>query len=126
MNTRPIGPLIALWAAFVVAPAGASAPNPLQGSTMDGAHPPGVLGDEQRGALRRILAPYRPDTLTAAQVREIRAAIAQAGLRPGPALDAALAAEGFSRKRMEELLPPPPVPADATASPPARTPPRRQ
>lgn len=83
------------------------------GGAGGGAHPHAVLSEPQRTALKRILAPYDPKGLTAGQVRDIRSAMDAAGLTSGPALDAALVREGFSRKRMDILLPLPAQPASA-------------
>ena len=95
-------------------------------ASMDGASPPAVLSSAQRIALKRILARYRSDTLNAEDVRAIRRELEIAGLKSGPALDAALAREGLSRKRMETLLPATPNAPEAPANPAGRKFPRPQ
>jgi len=75
-----------------------------------GAAPPEILGTEQLAAVKAILAKYRADTLSAHDARAIRQALHDADLRPGPALDKALADAGFSVKRLDALAPCPPLP----------------
>ena len=95
-------------------------------ASMNGASPPTVLSSAQESALKRILAPYKPDALSTEDVRAIRRGLDSAGLKSGPALDAALAREGFSRKRMEMLVPATADAAEAPASPASRKLPRPQ
>ena len=91
-----------------------------------GPAPPGILGTEQLASVKTILAQYRADALTADDARAIRQALHDAGLRPGPALDNALASAGFSTKRLDALAPcpapdtnpKPPISADRVVPPP--------
>ena len=99
--------------------AGGARPSGAPPDSNAGAPPPTVLSSNQLIALRRILAPFNPATLNAKDVRAIRNEFESAGLKTGPALDAALAREGFSRKRMEALLPLSPQAAPPSATPPA-------
>lgn len=104
--------------ASVVQGEGGAAPSGKQADNKAGAAPPTLLSTDQLIAVKRILAPFKPATLNATDVRTIRAELERAGLQSSPALDAALAREGFSRKRMEALLPLPPQTPPASAPPP--------
>ena len=116
MRSLPLAMFGALALGAVVVHAVEPGPDMRSPSDEQRAHPPTVLSSDQLAALKRILAPYKADTLTAEKVRAIRSAMDSAGLRSGPALDAALAREGFSRKRMEELLPSPARATEGAAS----------
>jgi hypothetical protein len=47
----------------------------------------------------------------------IKCTLRDAGMRPGPALDKALADAGFSAARLDILAPPPPRPAGESNAP---------
>lgn len=125
---RPICVAMAVTCFLTVAPVQADRPPQpdARGSGRQGAAPPTALGDEQRATLQRILAPYKPLSLTADDVLRIRRALDEAGLRSGRALDTALTQQGFSRKRMETLLPAQTLSTDGPASHAGRVLPRRQ
>ena len=126
MNSTLAAILATLVLSVTIAQAEGPKPTNISTASMDGASPPAVLNSAQMIALKRILAPYRPDTLNAEDVRAIRLELDTAGLKSGPALDAALARERFSRKRMDMLLPATPNAAEAPASPTGRKFPRPQ
>ena len=82
-----------------------------------------TLGAEQIAKLKVILAPYKAAALKPDDAKAIKRASRDAGMRPGPALDKALADSGFSAERLEALDPRPARPAgehDAPAGPPPR------
>lgn len=117
MRSLPLAMFGALALGVVVVHAVEPGPDMRSPSDEQRAHPPTVLSSDQLAALKRILAPYKADTLTAEKVRAIRSAMDSAGLEKRAAfLDAALAREGFSRKRMEELLPSPARATEGAAS----------
>lgn len=101
--------------------AAAAAPSYCRSEVFGGAAPPGLLGQHQLAKVNSILGKYRADALTARDARDIRQALYDAGLHPGPALDEALGAAGFSAKRLEELAPcPPDAPVESRPSPAGR------
>ena len=126
MKSTQFGLVGALALGAAVVPAAEPKAEGQPPSSVDGAHPASMLTNAQFTILKRILAPFRPDRLNAEEVRAIRSAMDSAGLKSGPALDAALEREGFSRKRMEELLPSQARAAEGAASPGAGRIPRRQ
>ena len=81
------------------------------GGVGGGAAPATVLGSGQKQRLQQILAPYRADSLTERDARQLRQALRTAGFQAGPALDAELQRQGFSIKLIEGLAGP-----DAAAS----------
>ncbi len=100
-------------------------PGPMPASPA-GASPPALLDADQLSKLKALLAPYRPEALTARDVQALRRALREAGLHPGPALDKAMIELGFSLKRLESLDPSPPQPPEAVASTSGRKVPRRE
>lgn len=84
-----------------------------------GAAPATVMGGGQKQRLQQILAPYRADSLSAQQARQLRQALREAGFQPGPALDAELQRHGLSMKAIERLAGPDTA---ASAAAPAPTP----
>jgi hypothetical protein len=96
----------------------------------DGARPGAqraeALGAEQVAKVKAVLAPYRPGSLNVDDAKAIKRALRDAGMRPSPALDQALRAEGFSAERLDQLDPRPPGPPGGGerrpdgGSPPAR------
>jgi hypothetical protein len=83
------------------------------------ARPPGPAQESltaaQLAKVKAVLAPFKGKTLTTEDAKALKRALRDAGMRRGPALDAAVAAEGFSAERMEALDP---RPAGASAPPP--------
>lgn len=73
------------------------------------ATPPAAPSTKQLAKLKAVLAPYNPATLKPDDAKAIKRALRHAGLRPGPALDKALADAGFSALRLEALEPRPPL-----------------
>ncbi len=67
--------------------------------------PPSTPTRDQLARVRTVVAPYRADALTADDAKALHRALRDVGLCPGPALDAALAAAGFSAQRLEALDP---------------------
>lgn len=91
--------------AGLAGPAGAPAAPPGDAPAATGAAPAEVLGTEQQARLAAVLAPYRPEALTAADALAIQQGLRAAGLRPGAALHAAMARAGFNPKQIEALAP---------------------
>lgn len=84
---------------------------------------PATLSAEQVAKVKAVLSVYKPASLTVEYAKALKRALRDAGLRPGPALDKALADAGFSAERLEALDPRParsPGDGDAPAGPPAR------
>ena len=92
----------------------------------EGAAPHSVLAPEAVAALKRILAPYKPEALSAEDAQAIQRAMHGAGLQPSPALDRAMADAGFSTKRLQALSPWPQAPASAASGGSLLRLPRRQ
>ena len=69
-----------------------------------------ALTDAQLAQVAAILAPYDAVAITAEQARAIHCAFRQAGLPGGPAINAAVAAAGFSPDKLRDLDPPPSAP----------------
>ena len=85
---------------------------------------PATLSAEQVQKVKTILSAYKPTSLTVGDAKEIKRAFRDAGLRPGPTLDRALADTGFSAERLEALDPRPArAPGDGAA--PTGPPPRK-
>jgi hypothetical protein len=83
-----------------------------------GPPPSQTLTAEQLSKVKNVLAAYKPATLTTDDAKMIKRTLRDAGMRPGPALDKALADAGFSAERMDVLAPPPPRPAGEGNAPP--------
>ena len=84
---------------------------------------PGTLSAEQFAKVKAVLSAYKPASLTVSDAKALKRALRDAGLRPGPALDKALADAGFSAERLEALDPRParpPADGDVPAGPPPR------
>ena len=84
---------------------------------------PATLGAEQVAQVKAVLSAYKPASLTVGDAKALKRALRDAGLRPGPALDKALADAGFSAVQLEALDPRParsPGDGDAPAGPPPR------
>lgn len=84
---------------------------------------PATLNAEQVAKVKAVLSAYKPASLTVGDAKALKRALRDAGLRPGPALDKALADAGFSAERLEALDPRPARPSgdgDAPAGPPPR------
>jgi hypothetical protein len=99
-----------------------AAPEPL-GEQRPEALGSATLSAEQIAKLKAILAPYKAATLKPDDAKAIKRALRDAGMRPGPALDKALANSGFSAERLEALDPRPArmaVEHDAPTGPPPR------
>ena len=99
--------LTACSAQLTAANAQTATPPPDRGNSMPAAAAPSA---EQLARLKAVLAPYNPAALKADDAKAIKRALRDAGLRPGPALDKALADAGFSAQRLEALDPRPPGP----------------
>ena len=97
--------IIALSAAPAIAqPAGAAPPiqpRPAQPDELT------ALTAEQKAGVSAVLAPYKPDRLTADDAKAIKRALRDAGLRRSLVLDKAITAAGFSPERLEILDPRP-------------------
>lgn len=87
---------------------GASAP---QGATAQ------ALTTAQLAIVTKVLAPYKPASLTADDAKLIKRTLRDSGLPRSPALDAAMNAAGFSPAKLDQLDPPPPRPANGSAPP---------
>jgi hypothetical protein len=90
-----------------------------------------ALSPAQVAKVKAVLAPYKPGSLTVDDAKAIKRALRDAGMRPSPALDQALRAEGFSAERLDQLDPRPPGPPGGGerprtdgGGPPAGTPPK--
>ena len=84
---------------------------------------PATLGAEQVAQVKAVLSAYKPASLTVGDAKALKRALRDAGLRPGPALDKALADAGFSAVQLEALDPRParsPKDGDAPPGPPPR------
>ena len=97
--------IIALSAAPAIAqPAGAAPPIQPRPAQPD---EPTALTAEQKAGVSAVLAPYKPDRLTADDAKAIKRALRDAGLRRSLVLDKAITAAGFSPERLEILDPRP-------------------
>ena len=134
MNTpRPLQALLVagvMVAATVQAQTAAPAPRSGDG-TRPGAQRAEALSAEQLAKVKSVLAPYQPGSLTVDDAKAIKRALRDAGMRPSPALDQALRAQGFSAERLDQLDPRPPgppgsgePPRQGGGGPPTRTPPK--
>ena len=74
-----------------------------------------VLTAAQLAIVTKVLAPYKPASLTADDAKLIKRTLRDSGLPRSPELDAALNAAGFSPAKLDQLDPPPPRPADGAA-----------
>ena len=114
---------VAMTGAAAQTPA-ASRP-PLGGEARPRDTGPATLSAEQVAKVKTVLSAYKPASLTVGDAKALKRALRDAGLRPGPALDKALADAGFSAAQLEVLDPRPARPpgdGDAPAGPP---PPRK-
>ena len=117
-------------ALLVVAMTGAAAQTPAASNPPQGAEArprdmrPATLSAEQVAKLRKLLSAYQPASLTVGDAKALKRALRDAGLRPGPALDKALADAGFSAERLQALDPRPTRPPGDGGGP-AGPPPRR-
>jgi hypothetical protein len=136
MNFRFFAPLVVASLALASsaaysqnAPAASPPPRPAasQAGGQPGGPPPSqFLTAAELAKVKAIIAPFKPATLTAEQAKLMKRSLRDAGLRRSPALDAALAAAGFSPAKLDELDPPPPRPAgDALTRPQGDAPPPR-
>jgi hypothetical protein len=75
-----------------------------------GAHGQEALSPTQVAKVKAVLAQYKADSLSVDDAKAIKRALRDAGMRPSPALDQALRAEGFSAERLDQLDPRPPGP----------------
>lgn len=94
--------------AAVATPIGATAP---QGASAQ------ALTTAQLAIVTKVLAPYKPASLTADDAKLIKRTLRDSGLPRSPALDAAMNAAGFSPAKLDQLDPPPPRPANGSAPP---------
>jgi hypothetical protein len=78
--------------------------------TRPGAQGPATLSPAQVAKVKAVLAPFKADSLTVDDAKAIKRTLRDAGMRPSPALDQALRAEGFSAERLDQLDPRPPGP----------------
>ncbi len=74
-----------------------------------------ALTAAQLAIVTKVLAPYKPASLTSDDAKLIKRTLRDSGLPRSPELDAALNAAGFSPARLDQLDPPPPRPADGGA-----------
>ncbi|MBL8330195.1 MAG: hypothetical protein JNJ71_15255 [Rubrivivax sp.] len=123
----PIRPAIALLLSAVSAGCVAGSPGQAASTpkaadcspaATGGAAPPRILSDEHLKALGRVLKGHVPDKLDAAGAAAIRKGLCEAGIPEGPALNEALARQGFSARRLAELAPTPAPQASPAASAP--------
>jgi hypothetical protein len=98
-------------------------PGPRPAASAASNAPPGpppaqTLTTEQLAKVKSVLAAYKPATLTTDDAKMIKRTLRDAGMRPGPAMNKALADAGFSAERLDVLAPPPPRPAGEGNTPP--------
>ena len=97
---------------------------PASGASASAGAPGGAtaqaLNAAQLATVKTTLAPYKPGSLTADDAKLIKRTLRDAGLPRSPALDAVLAAAGFSPAKLDQLDPPPLRPADGNAPPPQK------
>ena len=84
-----------------------------------------ALTTAQLAIVTKVLAPYKPASLTADDAKLIKRTLRDSGLPRSPALDAAMNAAGFSPAKLDELDPPPPRPGNGSAPPPPPAPPSK-
>ena len=75
-----------------------------------------ALTPAQLAIVTKVLAPYKPASLTADDAKLIKRTLRDAGLPRSPALDVAMNAAGFSPAKLDQLDPPP-RPANGSAPP---------
>ena len=66
-----------------------------------------TLTDAQVQQVKAILAKYDAKTLTAEQAKAVHEAFRQAGIRGGPAMNEAVKTAGFDPDKLRDLAPPP-------------------
>ncbi len=76
-----------------------------------------ALTTAQLAIVTKVLAPYKPASLTADDAKLIKRTLRDSGLPRSPALDAAMNAAGFSPAKLDQLDPPPPRPGNGSAPP---------
>ncbi len=81
-----------------------------------------ALTAAQLAIVTKVLAPYKPASLTADDAKLIKRTLRDSGLPRSPALDAAMNAAGFSPAKLDQLDPPPPPPRPANGSAPPAPP----
>ena len=114
---------VAITGAAAQTPA-ASRP-PLGGEARPRDTGPATLGAEQVAKVKTVLSAYKPASLTVGDAKALKRALRDAGLRPGPALDKALADAGFSAAQLEVLDPRPARPPGDGDAPAGPSPPRK-